>query len=170
MRFIDNPFQCPVTRTMSIIGGKWKPIILNCIGDKTIRFGKLNQLMPAISNKVLSKELKDLESLGLIKRLESNDLPQRVEYNLTDAGISLMPVLVEVANWGNSHFAKQIESKLQKKSQKYFFLEIEALYLCKIIAGNKIGYVGWGKADGEISFWYKSGTNEKAAITFVITA
>ena len=112
MRFIDNPFQCPVTRTMSIIGGKWKPIILNCIGDKTIRFGKLNQLMPAISNKVLSKELKDLESLGLIKRLESNDLPQRVEYNLTDAGISLMPVLVEVANWGNSHFANEIESKL----------------------------------------------------------
>ena len=56
MRFIDNPFQCPVTRTMSIIGGKWKPIVLNCIGDKTIRFGKLNQLIPAISNKVLSKE------------------------------------------------------------------------------------------------------------------
>ena len=82
MRFIDNPFQCPVTRTMSIIGGKWKPIILNCIGDKTIRFGKLNQLMPAISNKVLSKELKDLESLGLINRLESDELPQRVEYNL----------------------------------------------------------------------------------------
>jgi DNA-binding HxlR family transcriptional regulator len=96
---------------MSIIGGKWKPIILNCIGDKTIRFGKLNQLMPAISNKVLSKELKDLESLGLIKRLESNDLPQRVEYNLTDAGISLIPLLKEVANWGNSHFGKEIESK-----------------------------------------------------------
>ena len=112
MRFIDNPFQCPVTRTMSIIGGKWKPIILNCIGDKTIRFGKLNQLMPAISNKVLSKELKDLESLGLINRLESDELPQRVEYNLTDSRISLMPVLVEVANWGNSHFAKEIESKL----------------------------------------------------------
>jgi len=112
MRFIDNPFQCPVTRTMSIIGGKWKPIVLNCIGDKTIRFGKLNQLIPAISNKVLSKELNDLENLGLIDRIEFDEKPQRVEYKLTKAGLSLMPVLIEVAKWGNSHLAKEIESKL----------------------------------------------------------
>ena len=112
MRFIDNPFQCPVTRTMSIIGGKWKPIVLNCIGDKTIRFGKLNQLIPAISNKVLSKELNDLENLGLIDRIEFDEKPPRVEYKLTKAGLSLMPVLIEVAKWGNSHLAKDIESKL----------------------------------------------------------
>ncbi len=112
MRFIDNPFQCPVTRTMSIIGGKWKPIVLNCIGDKTIRFGKLNQLIPAISNKVLSKELNDLETLGLIDRIEFDEKPPRVEYKLTNAGLSLMPVLIEVAKWGNSHLAKEIESKL----------------------------------------------------------
>jgi DNA-binding HxlR family transcriptional regulator len=112
MRFIDNPFQCPVTRTMSIIGGKWKPIVLNCLGDKTMRFGKLNQLMPAISNKVLSKELKDLENLGLIERIEFDEIPPRFEYKLTDSGLSLMPILSEVANWGNSHFAKDIESKL----------------------------------------------------------
>jgi DNA-binding HxlR family transcriptional regulator len=112
MRFIDNPFQCPVTRTMSIIGGKWKPIVLNCIGDKTIRFGKLNQLIPAISNKVLSKELNDLENLGLIDRIEFDEKPPRVEYKLTNAGLSLMPVLIEVAKWGNSHLAKEIESKL----------------------------------------------------------
>jgi len=112
MRFIDNPFQCPVTRTMSIIGGKWKPIVLNCIGDKTIRFGKLNQLIPAISNKVLSKELKDLENLRLIDRIDFDEMPPRVEYRLTEAGMSLMPVLIEVAKWGNSHLAKEIESKL----------------------------------------------------------
>jgi len=112
MRFIDNPFQCPVTRTMSIIGGKWKPIVLNCIGDKTIRFGKLNQLIPAICNKVLSKELNDLETLGLIDRIEFDEKPPRVEYKLTKAGLSLMPVLIEVAKWGNSHLAKEIESKL----------------------------------------------------------
>ena len=112
MRFIDNPFQCPVTRTMSITGGKWKPIVLNCIGDKTIRFGKLNQLIPAISNKVLSKELNDLETLGLIDRIEFDEKPPRVEYKLTKAGLSLMPVLIEVAKWGNSHLAKDIESKL----------------------------------------------------------
>ena len=65
-KFIDNPLNCPVTRTMSIIGGKWKPIILNCIGDRTIRFGKLNQIIPSISNKVLAGELKELEHYGLL--------------------------------------------------------------------------------------------------------
>jgi DNA-binding HxlR family transcriptional regulator len=97
---------------MSIIGGKWKPIVLNCIGDKTIRFGKLNQLIPAISNKVLSKELKDLENLRLIDRIDFDEMPPRVEYRLTEAGMSLMPVLIEIAKWGNSHLAKEIESKL----------------------------------------------------------
>jgi DNA-binding HxlR family transcriptional regulator len=51
---------------MSIIGGKWKPIILNCIGDRTIRFGKLKQIIPSISNKVLTGELKELEQYGLV--------------------------------------------------------------------------------------------------------
>lgn len=113
MRFIDNPFQCPVTRTMSIIGGKWKPIILNCIGEKTMRFGKLNQLMPAISNKVLSAELKELEKLGLIERIEIGDAAVRVEYKLTAAGLSLMPLLHEVANWGNSFFAVEIIDRVK---------------------------------------------------------
>jgi DNA-binding HxlR family transcriptional regulator len=111
-RFIDNPLNCPVTRTMSIIGGKWKPIILNCIGDKKIRFGKLNQIIPAISNKVLANELKELEGYGLIKRTEFVELPPRVEYELTNAGKTLMPILYEIANWGNSHVAKKIIKEL----------------------------------------------------------
>ena len=107
-RFIDNPLNCPVTRAMSIIGGKWKPIILNCIGDRTIRFGKLNQIIPSISNKVLSNELKELEIFGLIKRNEYMEMPPRVEYSLTSSGKSLMPILQELANWGNTHGAKKI--------------------------------------------------------------
>ena len=70
-RFISNPLNCPVTRAMSIIGGKWKPIILNCIGDRTIRFGKLRQIIPAISNKVLANELKEMEEFGLIDGIVS---------------------------------------------------------------------------------------------------
>lgn len=110
MRYIENPYQCPVTRTMSIIGGKWKPIILNCIGEKSLRFGKLNQLIPAISNKVLSGELKELEALGLIDRKECKEPAPKVEYRLTKAGHSLMPVLHELASWGNTHFAKKLEN------------------------------------------------------------
>jgi DNA-binding HxlR family transcriptional regulator len=107
-RFIDNPLNCPVTRAMSIIGGKWKPIILNCIGDKQIRFGKLNQIIPSISNKVLSNELKELELFGLIKRSEYTEMPPRVEYSLTTAGKTLLPILYELADWGNTHTAKKI--------------------------------------------------------------
>jgi DNA-binding HxlR family transcriptional regulator len=110
-KFISNPLNCPVTRAMSIIGGKWKPIILNVIGDRSIRFGKLNQLIPAISNKVLANELKELEAFGLIRRIEYKELPPRVEYELTSSGISLMPILHEMAKWGNTNLAKQIIKK-----------------------------------------------------------
>lgn len=113
MRFIENPYQCPVTRTMSIIGGKWKPIILNCIGERSLRFGKLKQLIPAISNKVLSGELKELESLGLIERREYAELPPRVEYRLNRSGKSLLPLLHELARWGDTHFAKKLEDSLK---------------------------------------------------------
>jgi DNA-binding HxlR family transcriptional regulator len=98
---------------MSIIGGKWKPIILNCIGDKSLRFGKLNQLIPAISNKVLSGELKELEDLALIERREFKELPPRVEYRLTQSGQSLMPLLHELADWGNTNLAKKLESAIK---------------------------------------------------------
>lgn len=107
-KFIDNPLNCPVTRTISIIGGKWKPIILNCIGDRTIRFGKLNQIIPSISNKVLSGELRELEQYGLIQRIEFTEMPPRVEYSLTNAGKSLLPLLHELANWGSTYTAKKI--------------------------------------------------------------
>lgn len=114
MRYIENPFDCPVTRVMSIFGGKWKPIILNCIGEGFLRFGKLNQLMPAISNKVLSNELKELEILGLINRKESKEPAKSVTYSLTDSGKSLIPLLHEIANWGNSTEAKKIVSEMNK--------------------------------------------------------
>ena len=111
-KFINNPLNCPVTRAMSIIGGKWKPIILNCIGEKKIRFGKLNQIIPSISNKVLASELKELEVYGLIKRTEFTEMPPRVEYELTKVGKSLIQILHELANWGDSTIAKKIIKEL----------------------------------------------------------
>ena len=107
-KFIDNPLNCPVTRTISIIGGKWKPIILNCIGDRTIRFGKLNQIIPSISNKVLSSELRELEQYGLIHRIEFTEMPPRVEYSIANSGKTLLPILCELASWGNTIIAKKI--------------------------------------------------------------
>jgi DNA-binding HxlR family transcriptional regulator len=108
MNYIENPFDCPVTRTMSLIGGKWKPIILNILGMGTIRFGKLNHMIPAISNKMLSSELKQLEELQLIERLVYKEIPPRVEYQLTETGKSLLPILYAMADWGNSEIAKEL--------------------------------------------------------------
>jgi DNA-binding HxlR family transcriptional regulator len=114
MRYIENPFDCAVTRAMSIFGGKWKPIILNCIGESTLRFGKLNHLMPAISNKVLANELKELETLGLIERKATQEGGKIVAYSLSDSGKSLIPVLLQIADWWNSNEAKQIIATMKK--------------------------------------------------------
>lgn len=114
MRYIENPFDCPVTRAMSVFGGKWKPIILNCIGEGSLRFGKLNQLMPAISNKVLSNELKELETLGLIERKATPENTQVMVYSLSKNGKSLLPVLHQIADWGNSNEAKKIIATMTK--------------------------------------------------------
>lgn len=113
MRYIENPYSCPITRTISIIGGKWKPIILNIIGMAPIRFGKLSQMIPAISNKVLSAELKDLEKIGLIIRREDNFKINRVEYRLSEKGETLLPVLEKIGEWGQSHTAISLEESLK---------------------------------------------------------
>jgi DNA-binding HxlR family transcriptional regulator len=110
MRYIENPFDCPVTRTMNLIGGKWKPIILNIIGMGEIRFGKLNQLIPAISNKVLANELQELEKLELVIRSVYKEIPPRVEYKLTKKGESLIPLLNQMAEWGKSNTARALEN------------------------------------------------------------
>lgn len=101
-KFISNPYDCPVTRTMSFIGGKWKPIILYCLSQQTMRYGKLRFYIPAISSKVLTQELKELEFLGLIDRKVFKELPPRVEYTLTKTGESLKPVLKVLCDWGKS--------------------------------------------------------------------
>ena len=87
-RYIQNPYDCPVTRTMSFIGGKWKPIILYYLSQQTMRYGKLRMYIPAISSKMLTQELKELEQLGLIERKEFKEIPPRVEYSLTKKGKS----------------------------------------------------------------------------------
>jgi DNA-binding HxlR family transcriptional regulator len=101
-RYIQNPYDCPVTRTMSFIGGKWKPIILYCLSQQTMRYGKLRMYIPAISSKMLTQELKELELLGLIERKEYKEIPPRVEYSLSKLGKSLKPVMKVLCDWGKT--------------------------------------------------------------------
>jgi len=90
--------------TMSIIGGKYKMIILYWLGEYgTLRHNALHRLIGKISFKMLSSTLKELESDGLIVRTAYPQMPPRVEYSLSDKGKSLIPILFEMCDWGDKH-------------------------------------------------------------------
>lgn len=88
---------------MALIGGRWKPVILFVLSARTLRFGEIAVRMPAISRKVLTEQLKELEADGLIMRKQYKEIPPRVEYSLTELGKSLEPVFDNMAEWGRKH-------------------------------------------------------------------
>lgn len=98
-KYIDNPNACTLVHTMNIIGNKWKPIIIYLLSGGALRFGKLNVLIPNISKKVLTEQLKELTSDGLISRKSYAEIPPRVEYTLTDKGEKLLPILRDLSLW-----------------------------------------------------------------------
>jgi DNA-binding HxlR family transcriptional regulator len=91
--------NCSFTRAIGTIGNKWKPIILNVIGTRTIRFGQLDAIVPHISRKVLTEQLKELEEDGLLERLAYKELPPRVEYKLSEKGLAFLPILEHIKEW-----------------------------------------------------------------------
>lgn len=99
-KYQDNPFNCAVVRTVNYIGGKWKPIILIRLINGRVRFGKLTVQIPDISRKILTQQLKELAEDGLIIRVEFKEKPPRVEYELSDRGKTLIPVLKAMYDWG----------------------------------------------------------------------
>lgn len=95
------PAECPVIYALSLIGGKWHlPVIWTLSRHKLLRYNELKRNICGITNMMLSQALKDLESNGLINRVQYNEIPPRVEYSLTEAGLSLLPALDELAKWG----------------------------------------------------------------------
>jgi DNA-binding HxlR family transcriptional regulator len=101
--------QCPVTIALSVIGGKWKVIILWHLQDGVKRFGELQRQVKGISQKMLTQELRDLEESGLVSRKVYPVVPPKVEYSLTDTGWSLKPVLEQLSDWGKE-YTKRRES------------------------------------------------------------
>ena len=96
--------QCPVTTALSIIGGKWKVIILWHLKEGGVkRFGELQRLVTGISQKMLTQELRDLEETGLVSRKVYPVVPPKVEYSLTETGWSLKPVLEQLSDWGKQY-------------------------------------------------------------------
>jgi len=97
------PSPCPVTTTLSVIGGKWKPIILHIIRTETKRFGEIKQMIPAITQKMLTQQLRELEADGIVGRKVYAVVPPKVEYSLTEYGRSLTPILDAMEAWGRRH-------------------------------------------------------------------
>ena len=93
--------NCAVAYTLSVVGGKWKWLILyKLFQNEILRYGKLKQAIPSITHKMLSQQLKDLEAQQLIHREEYPQIPPRVEYTLTEKGASLLPVIQMMEKWG----------------------------------------------------------------------
>ncbi|MDE6111313.1 MAG: helix-turn-helix transcriptional regulator [Eubacterium sp.] len=96
---------CPVETTLSLIGNKWKVLILRDLIPGTKRFGELKKSLGTVSQKVLTAQLRDMESDGLVTRTVYPEVPPRVEYTLTDLGMSLQPILDSMWQWGENYKA-----------------------------------------------------------------
>jgi DNA-binding HxlR family transcriptional regulator len=101
-------YVCSVEAAMDVIGGKWKPHILLKIKDAPLRFGAIQAKLPAISQKMLTRQLRALEADLLITRTEYPGMPPRVEYALTERGETVIPLLLSLKDWASEELADQI--------------------------------------------------------------
>ena len=101
--FSENPLGCPVVSTLGLISGKWKPMIIHILISQPMRFGKLKGVMSPISQKVLTEQLRELESSHIVQREVLDEKVLNVTYSLTDYGKSLAPVLDALYVWGETN-------------------------------------------------------------------
>lgn len=102
---------CPVEATLELIGGKWKGIVLYYLLDGRIRFTDLKRKIGCVTQRMLTKQLRELESDGLVKRIVYAEVPPRVEYELTEEGTSLRPILTVLKEWGETYALKLLENR-----------------------------------------------------------
>ena len=114
--------NCPVEATLDIIGGKWKSIILFRILEETRRFNELRRLVPKLTQRMLTNQLRELERDGLIARKVYAQVPPKVEYSITDLGKTLEPVLLALKQWSEEHMKPRLETGKQTVAAE----EIEA--------------------------------------------
>lgn len=96
----NTQYQCSMELTLDLIGGKWKALILWHLGENTLRFSELKKTLPKITQKMLTQQLRELETSGLVNRFIYTQIPPKVEYSLTPVGKSLLPILTTLCQWG----------------------------------------------------------------------
>lgn len=95
--------QCPMDITINILSGRWKLSILWHLMRGTLRFNELQRLLPGITQKTLTQQLRELEQDGILLRKIYPEVPPRVEYNLTELGESIKPILNSMCQWGKEY-------------------------------------------------------------------
>ncbi|MNQ99446.1 putative HTH-type transcriptional regulator YtcD [compost metagenome] len=104
-------YNISVEATLEVIGGKWKCVILCHLTHGKKRTSDLKRLMPRITQKMLTQQLRELEDDGIVKRIVYNQVPPKVEYELSDYGASLKPILDSLCMWGETHIIKEYGDK-----------------------------------------------------------
>lgn len=103
---------CPIRNVVSRFGNKWSFLIILLLSENgSTRFGQLGKLIPDISTKMLSNTLRVLEADGLLKRTVFPEVPVRVEYELTDTGRSLVPIILSLTEWAQSHMSSIMQHR-----------------------------------------------------------
>lgn len=102
-------FACPVAFTVNVIGGKWKSLILFHLMSGTKRFNELRRLMPDVTQRMLTLQLRELETDRVIHREIYREVPPKVEYSLTELGNTLAPLVSAMREWGAAHESTILE-------------------------------------------------------------
>lgn len=112
-RKLEKEIMCPLEWGLEKFGGKWKSRII-CVlySHKTLRYSGLKKELTTISDAVLAEMLKELITDGLVKRIQYNEIPPRVEYYLTQKGVSVLPILQSICNWSKQNSTDTLEKKL----------------------------------------------------------
>lgn len=111
------PNNCRVENALGILVGKWKPIILlHLLQEGTKRFNELKRSMPGVTQKMLTKQLRELEEEDIIERVVYPQVPPKVEYSITEYGRSLEPILEAMHEWGTKHMLHKMEKENKKSS------------------------------------------------------
>ena len=105
---------CPVALTLSLIGGKWKALILWNLLEGTMRYSALRKAVPDATPKMLTQQLRELEADGLVSRTVWPVVPPRVDYALTPTGESIKPILTAMYRWGDAYLAKRNRTMLRR--------------------------------------------------------
>ncbi|MBW4627784.1 MAG: winged helix-turn-helix transcriptional regulator [Brasilonema octagenarum HA4186-MV1] len=123
---LGTEYTCPVQVTLEVIGGKWKCVILWWLRRDAKRFGELKLLIPGITQKVLTQQLRELERDGLIRRETYPETPPRVEYSLTPYGETIRPITELMCDWGKSHRSEYEFGYLRLKGLRILVMAAEA--------------------------------------------